>query len=67
VTLAVKKVWGEEARWDRTLGAARQGRVCRVSPHAETEALHPLTGLVTVTVERVARNPGRSLEGGTHV
>jgi hypothetical protein len=52
VTLAVKKVWGAEARWDRTLGEARQGRVFR---EGDAETHVPLTGLVTVTVEPVAR------------
>jgi hypothetical protein len=52
VALAVKKVWGEEARWDRTIGEARQGRVFRQGD-AATQV--PLTGLVTVTVEPVAQ------------
>jgi hypothetical protein len=61
VTLAVKQVWGEEARWDRTIGEARQGRVCR---EGDMRRCVPLTGLVTVTVERVARRR-RELTCGT--
>jgi hypothetical protein len=58
VTLAVRKVWGEDARWIRTPGEAQQGLVFRVSPHADEDALHPLTGVLTVTVEPVAGGRG---------
>jgi hypothetical protein len=63
VTLAVKKVWGEDARWDRTIGEARQGRVFR---QGDAETHVPLTGLVTVTVEPVARRR-HELTGGPGV
>jgi hypothetical protein len=52
VTLAVKKVWGDAAQWIPTRGEARQGRVSR---QVDEETHVPLTGLMTVTVEPVAR------------
>jgi hypothetical protein len=58
--LASVPAWGDEAVWVPTPGATDQGRVYREAytlPVSVEDAppLHPLTGLMTVTVEPVAQ------------
>lgn len=55
--LAIQKIWGDAASW-APAATPGQGRVVHPATAAADAPLIPLTGLMTVTVERATRRSG---------